>query len=277
MTALALRSAAEYSLAEIAVAVVRSFEGYFVPIAMDRAHLLTMARADSVDLVESRIVLADGAAAGAALIARRGWTSRVAAMGIVPEWRGRGLGKSMMNALTEDAHGRRDREMVLEVIVQNEPAVRLYESFGFKKVRRLVGLTAESRGADDCQPPAQIDIRQLARLIATDGLMDLPWQLSAETIAQYGPPFRAYTMGGAYALVSDTEGAEIAFRSLLVESSARHAGIGQKLIQTLLACEPGKKWRVPAIYPEEIVGVFESAGFRREKLAQWQMSCRVAA
>src|SRR5512138_1663212 len=115
-----LRKATEYSLAAIAATVTRSFEGYFVPIAMDETDLLAHIRLDSVDLAQSQIATADGVVAGVALIARRGWSSRVAAMGITPEWRGRGVGKFLMDRLLADAHRRLDRQMVLEVIDKNE-------------------------------------------------------------------------------------------------------------------------------------------------------------
>ena len=86
------------------------------------------------------VLLAGDIPAGIALIARRGWTSRLAAMGISLEWRGRGAGTWFINGLLREASERGEREMVLEVIEQNEPAVALYTRSGFEIVRRLVGL-----------------------------------------------------------------------------------------------------------------------------------------
>src|SRR5512133_2216212 len=99
MTTFACCSAEDYDLAGLATLVTRSFEGYIVPIFMDSAHLLSMVRVDGVDLALSRLVMVDGETAGIGLIARRGWSSRVAGMGIVTKWRGKGVGRFLMNEL----------------------------------------------------------------------------------------------------------------------------------------------------------------------------------
>ena len=73
-----LQPASDFSIPELADFMTRSFEGYFVPIHMDANGLLGMVRRDSVDLTFSRVLLANGEPAGAGLVARRGWDSRVA-------------------------------------------------------------------------------------------------------------------------------------------------------------------------------------------------------
>jgi hypothetical protein len=76
-----LQPASDFSIPELADFMTRSFEGYFVPIHMDANGLLGMVRRDSVDLTFSRVLLANGEPAGAGLVARRGWDSRVAGWG----------------------------------------------------------------------------------------------------------------------------------------------------------------------------------------------------
>ncbi len=267
----------EHSIPDIARYLTRSFEGYFVPIQVDSAHLLDMVRLDSVDLDESRLLSAKGSVIGVALIARRGWTSRVAAMGIVPEWRNKGAGKFLMQLLIDEARGRGDRQMVLEVIVQNEAAVHLYEHSGFKKVRRLVALGFEGTAPAGRGELEEVDIRRLGAVVAAHGAPHLPWQLSPETISQFARPSRAYRMNGAYALISDPRAAEVAFRCLIVESATRHMGRATDIIRAILGCHGSRRWRVPAIFPEEIVAPFERVGFQREPLAQWQMSLHLGS
>ncbi|HLU26651.1 MAG TPA: ribosomal protein S18-alanine N-acetyltransferase [Longimicrobiales bacterium] len=55
---------------------------------------------------------------------------------VAPDWRGRGVGKKLLEAVIEQARGRAVRELFLEVRVSNEPARRLYETHGFREVGR---------------------------------------------------------------------------------------------------------------------------------------------
>lgn len=51
-------------------------------------------------------------------------------IGVAPEFQGRGLGRALMDQLTHTAD-LMDGPMFLEVRTDNEPALRLYEHFGF--------------------------------------------------------------------------------------------------------------------------------------------------
>ena len=267
-----IKHASDYSPLEVANLLTRSFEGYFVPINVDETAFLQMVRRDDVDPASSRvIVLADNTPVGVELIARRGWTSRVAAMGVIAEWRSKGAGNFLMAHLTEEARERGDHALELEVIEQNLPAIRLYENFGFKKVRRLVSFVSENPAVFGNEQLEEIDIRELARMIAVHGFPDLPWQVSAETIAQFTPPARAFRSGPAYALISNPNVEQINFYSLLVEKDSRRQGKAGGLVQAILAAYPGKTWHVPAIAPEEVGMVFSNMGFNRDVLSQWQM------
>src|SRR5512133_430028 len=99
MTTYSTQTALDFSLAELADLFTRSFAGYFIPVNMTVPTLAGMLRRDGVDLAATRILLADGVPAGFGLIARRGWTSRLAAMGIVEALRGKGAGSYLMAEL----------------------------------------------------------------------------------------------------------------------------------------------------------------------------------
>ncbi len=254
----------------------RGFEAYFVPIQFDTVAFLGMLRKDGIDLTASRVLLADEQPCGIALIARRGWVSRLAAMGIVKETRSKGAGSWFMDELTREAQQRGDREMTLEVIEQNEPAVKLYRKSGFRTVRRLVGFThrggdTEEDGKGDLY---EIDLRAMGRLVSLHGWSDLPWQLSGESLAQMNPPACAYRKGSAYAAISNPAAEQVAVWSLLVEPEARGSGLGADMLASILANHAGRTWQAPAIFPEEFGKVFEKAGFEREELSQWQMTLR---
>ena len=250
----------------------RGFADYFVPIPFGPAMLLNMIPHDGIAPALSRLVFQNDEPIGCALIARRGWTCRLAGMAIVPEARTQGVGRWLMDELVKQARARGDRQMVLEVIAENEPALKLYESLGFVRVRRLVSLDLDAAPPEELAELESIDIREAAQIVARHGLPDLPWQLSAESLALSAPPMRAYRLGPAIAVVSDPSAKRVGVLSLVVETDARGAGHAKRLLRALFAAHPGKSWRVPALCPEEAAGPFAALGFEPGELSQWQMA-----
>ncbi|RJP52241.1 MAG: GNAT family N-acetyltransferase [Anaerolineaceae bacterium] len=269
---LSLQPAHEHPIPALADLMTRSFEGYFVPVNITEAAMHTMLRHDGIDLTASRVLMKDDQPIGLALIARRGWTSRLAAMGLTSNARNGGVGTWAMEQLIEEAKSRGEKEMVLEVIEQNTAGVKLYEKVGFKKIRRLVGYKLENPQSDAAHNLEEIDIRDLARQVTYHGMKDLPWQLSGATIMQYTPPARAYRLNDAYCLISNPDAADVAIHSVLVKARSRGAGLSGVLMRALFAKFPGKVWHVSPIYPEEMGFIFEHVGMERETISQWQMS-----
>lgn len=273
-----MKPASDYPATDLLRFLNLSFENYLVPIHFNLTQFLAMLRKDGVDLSASRVLLIDGDPSGIALIARRGWTSRLAAMGVVIEARGKKAGSWFMEKLIIESRARNDREMVLEVIEQNDAAVRLYQKYEFQAIRRLIGFS----GASNSSAPAhranvlqEIDLREMGRLILQHGLPDLPWQLSGETIASLNPPARAYKHGPAYIAISDPSLESVVIWSLLVESEARGHRLAGEMLKDVTAIHPEKNWHVPAILPEELGFVYEGAGFQRDELSQWQMRLKL--
>jgi GNAT superfamily N-acetyltransferase len=265
------RSATDYPLPELIEILNRGFKDYFVPIQFNISQFTTMLRKDSIDLDSSRVLLIDGETSGIALIARRGWVSRLAAMGISQPMRGKGAGSWFMDKLIQESRQRGDHQMELEVIEQNENAVRLYKKCGFQIERRLVGFIYENPAENGSSSLEEVDLREVGHIISLHGLPDLPWQLSGETIAHMNPPVRAYRKGQAYAVISNPDVEHVVICSLLVYPEARGNGLGLDMLKSLISLHNGKTWHVPAILPEELGKVYESAGFMKEKLSQWQM------
>jgi GNAT superfamily N-acetyltransferase len=271
-----IRSASDYRLPDLTQLLNLSFENYPIPVTFNLLQFLTMIRKDSVDLVASRVLLADEQLAGIAFIARRGWTSRLAAMGIVQSQRGRGAGSWFMEKIIQEARERDDHIMVLEVIEQNEAAVRLYQKCGFQNVRRLIGLIRKNADESIKNSLETIDLREAGSLISHYGLSDLPWQLAGETIAHMNPPARAYRNGPALVVISNPNVENVVIWSLLVEPEARGKNLSVDILQRVIANHPDKTWHVPAIFPEEFGRIFEQAGFEREELTQWQMKLKLS-
>lgn len=282
------RPVAECVSSEAAAALTRSFEGYLLgPVHVDAEAYERRFRAEHLDPFASRVYLREdrghdpSAYAGVLLISRRGWTARIAGMGVAPQMRGRGLGERVMREAVEDAEARGDREMVLEVFEQNEPAVALYEKLGFRARRRLFGYRRGAvRGsavAATSDALSEADPLEVARLVAREGEPELPWMLAAETLSAAAPPARAYHLGRrAYVLLEEAGPEAVLLSALVVRRSERRAGWGTRLLGALFAAFPGRDWYVPAIVPEGPAGAFlERSDWERERLNQLEMGLRL--
>lgn len=276
----------EYDLAAITALLNEGFTGYVIPMNFLLPNVARSLPRDSIDSQLSRVIVRDGQPVGIALIARRGWTSRLAAFGMAPAGRGQGIGQWAMRQLIAEAHQRGDRTMVLEVIEQNAPAVRLYHNVGFQTRRRLIGMVAHQPASDTAASlsqeaaarPQEVDIRDVARIVTQYGLPDLPWQLSGETLALLTPPAGGYRLGSAFAIIGDTTLPRIDIRSLVVLPDARRQGHGTALLRGLFALFPNKTWAIPVLMPEELAfPALEQLGFVREDISQLQMEQQLSS
>lgn len=248
-----LRPAIELSLPRLAEIFAASFEAYFVPISADVGPFATRLRSEHVDLAASLVAWDGDVPIGLALIARRGTTARIAAMGVVASMRGRGLGRVLVDAVVDQARARGEHRMVLEVIEQNAPARTLYERRGFALARRLVGFRAEPLGTPPRAELEEWPIDELARAYLAGAEADLPWQLAPATIAAATAPYRVFGLDSALALV-DVAPAAVIVRALVVPRDARRQGRATLLLRALRGQFPDHALRVVPIVPEGLLG-----------------------
>jgi ribosomal protein S18 acetylase RimI-like enzyme len=249
----------------------RSFAGYFVPVQFTETAFKTFVQRDDIDPSASQVLVAEDRLVGVALITRREKASRVGGFGITSDFRGKGAGSWLVRRLLDEARQRGEARMYLEVITQNEPAIRLYEKHGFVRLRQLLGFEAEKPIGNPDSGLQTCGRDTILKLIRAYALTDLPWQLDAETLSRVKT--FGYRLGEAYALVSDPGAEDISIRSLVVPAQARGGGQAIRLLEALFAKHPGRAWHVPAIFPEEMRSTFIHAGMRPETLSQWQMVC----
>jgi ribosomal protein S18 acetylase RimI-like enzyme len=279
-------SIVDWGLDRAAEVLKRAFADYFVSIAFDAGALLQATQVDSVDLDSSCVFVRDGTAVGAALVARRGWTSRLAGMAIVPEARRGGVGRAAVNHLLGEAKARKDRSMVLEVIEQNAAAAELYRAAGFRQIRRLIGFTGPpSDVTSDVygltnggikSDLVEVDLREVGQAVTRYGLSDLPWQLSGETIARLTPPNVGYRLNGAWIALSDPRAATVTVRALIADTSLPNPGREAALFRAVMTKYRAKKeWRISTTWPEELADVISPVGLPRSPLTQWQMEREV--
>lgn len=278
---LTTQPAVEYSLPTLCDIINRSFKGYvggdftFTPAGL--AHFMTLG---GVFLSRSLVALQDGEPAGIAMLARRGGSVRVALMGVIAESQNQGLGRWLLAQIADEARNNGDQTLVLEVIEQNPRAVHLYESCGYRIVRRLMGYDFKAGDASRENNPINptfesVDMIEAARHIAAWEAADLPWQCSGFTIAKFGAPGVAYRVGDCYAVCSNPDAETIAIQGLAVPPDQQRKGKATQLVADLIAAHPGKNWRVVPICPEEYGAIFLRNGFTINALNQFQMELQL--
>lgn len=281
MSELTFRAAIEFDYAFIAAAFNRSFQGYMVAMQFDARTLEMRARTETWDLAASFIAFRDDDVAGILCAARRGWTTRVAGMGVAADARRQGVGRAIMQRCLMEARGRGDQEVLLEVIESNAPAVALYESVGLTSQRRLVGFECVTPSTVDVAGPTltEIDPAEFAAVAHAEYEPQLPWQMRPETIANLTLPCRAFTLDGtAFALLGDPSAERVGIRGFAVRLVAHRRRQGTHLLRALFIKFPGKTWAVSPIVPSGLVDAFFLAnGFVESRLAQLEMRIRMTS
>ena len=176
----ALEPASRRSHAELAEIFSAGYEDYYTPFTVDEVAFRFMSELWDDDVDASRVAVVDGDPAGIAKLAIRGDRGWIAGVGVAVPHRGKGLGEQLMRAVIEGARARGLREIWLEVLVQNEPAIRLYEKLGFGTVRELEVWTLEN--LQDGEPLVASAEEAHARIRAGRASRE-PWQRADETVA----------------------------------------------------------------------------------------------
>ncbi|HEX6040585.1 GNAT family N-acetyltransferase [Longimicrobium sp.] len=275
LAGLTARPVAELTAAECAAAMERCFEGYIVPVRVTAESWERRFRGEHLDGYASRVYYAGDRPAAVLFITRRGWTSRVGGMAVARELRGAGVGRRVMQSAIDDARARGDHALLLEVIEQNTPAVKLYDALGFQVVRRLVGWrwTPPADAAPSADALREVDPAEVARIAVIEGEAELPWMLAPETLFAATPPARAFALEDhAYAVLSNPDAETVSVPALVVPRAHRRQGWGTRMLRALAAAFPGRAFQVVAIVPEELAPeFFVHAGCERASITQFDM------
>ena len=163
-----------------------AYSDYDVPMHVDAAAVRFMVRSFDLDLAESRVALDGSTPVGLALLARRGPRAWIGGMGVTPAGRRRGLGRRLMHAVLERAKAGGAREAWLEVLTTNARAIPLYESLGFRHVRRLDVLrvaTAPAAPSEVTTAPVSLD--EALAFAATHRRCEEPWQREEGSVRRW--------------------------------------------------------------------------------------------
>jgi ribosomal protein S18 acetylase RimI-like enzyme len=130
--------ASRYSFEALAQIYNASRVDYIVPMPMNARRMAEYVSAHDVDLDASFVAVnAENEPCAVGMLGwreRRGWVTR---LGVIPERRGRHVGRFMLNSLLDAAQSRGASLAQLEVIEGNAPAHALFLKTGFQETRRL--------------------------------------------------------------------------------------------------------------------------------------------
>lgn len=167
----------ELPVQEIAGLWNRSFEGYYVDASMTLDQLIARVAAEGLSLERSLACYADGQPAGIVMNVFRetasGIEARNGGTAVMPEYRGKGVGKAMMERNEELYKAEGVAKAYLEAISVNERAIRLYEGQGYRIADRLKLLSGERYSAATA-PAGQAGPYTVRRGPASEAV-SLPW------------------------------------------------------------------------------------------------------
>ncbi len=147
---------------ELLRAFNESFANYFVTVQLTLQDLREMISADHIDLELSAGAFADNKLVGFILHAfdciDGKNTAYNAGTGVIPDQRGKGITKQMYDFILPALQERKIDVVQLEVIAQNAPAIKIYESIGFTAERRLPCY----RGKITAQANSEVTINELS-------------------------------------------------------------------------------------------------------------------
>jgi ribosomal protein S18 acetylase RimI-like enzyme len=175
-----------------------AFSDYYTPGSFTAESLQGFEKAFDLDLDASRLVLEEDRPVAFAMLGIRGRRGWVGGMGVIPAARRRRHGARVMRELIDSARERGLSTLGLEVLVQNEPAIPLYEGLGFRTLRKV---EVWDRAADTPAPPAPAAAAPPLALDSASALADrwrkgpAVWQREIEPGIAAFPGFEAVAAG----------------------------------------------------------------------------------
>jgi ribosomal protein S18 acetylase RimI-like enzyme len=211
------------------------FADYIVPMKSTRLFFLDFLRSVGGSIANVMIALDGEKIVGYINPVIDGPEAWIGGVGVLPSYRGRGLGRELMIAGEDFARRKRAREVSLEVIEGNDRAQKLYERLGYESDRKY--LTAEGRpirfeGFGELPKTAP-----MSELLALHerAYEDTCWQRrKPEALVQSARGAECYKVDGGFVLVRTVETSGfIPFLGVVPEK--RGKGIGTSLAKFALS------------------------------------------
>jgi len=268
--------ALERSIPHLAELQAIGLADYAFPLTNEPIELARRLAVDAIDLGASWIATLHKKDVGFAFVARRGGFARIDSLGVIPEARQSGVGRSLVDAVLAGGRAHGDVKLVLEVSDSSAAALRLYKGAGFHSWRRLVGWERDAPNVltkDPTRTVVELPLRHAAWAAAKHAEKDLPWQFAPESIANLTPPYRAFEHDhSAYCIVRLMPDDTMKVRALIVRTEARRRGLGAVVLAGAVKALGAKRIVVPPWCPEGLWDDFmKRAGFHQTKQSQVEL------
>jgi len=245
---LELRPASSLPWGELAELFARAYENYFVPLQLDEAALIGMARVFDLDLDAGVVAFEAAEPVGLVNLGVRGDRGWIGGLGVVEAARRRGIGRTLMEAAHEQARSRGVREVTLEVIEANEAGFRLYDDLGYELVRWLEIGSLEGNSAET---PADEHSERAHEQIRAARSLPEPWQRQDETLLHYDD-LQGLTTETAAAVYRVADGRVVPMQFVGDETAAR------EMLEALRTLGPVSLFNFPEDDP--LAAAFELLG-----------------
>lgn len=224
------------------------YDGYLLPLRLTADQLRGHIEQNGIDLAHSVIAwAADDQPVGAGLLGQRGEKGWIGGMGVIPAFRGRGIGRGLLEAMLRSARSLGMTQVQLEVLHGNLPAMGLYHRLGFAPKRRLLIVEALHipPGAGGYHT-RQVPLEDALRCYAAFKRVPNPWQRDLPGLRHLPPTIPAYLAEAdgetaAYAIASGgdhgvslvdiafAEGKPEALRAVLAHLAAHYPDVPLRL------------------------------------------------
>ncbi len=249
MASVALEPASNRSYTQLAALFTAGYEGYFMPVSIDDAAFAFMAETWDYDLGGSLVATDGGRDIGLCMLAVRTADAWIGGVGVPAERRGEGIGEQLMREVEDRARDRGVERIWLEVLVQNEPAVKLYEKLRYAHVRDLQVWSVDGELVLQEHKVPSVPVAEAIGRSAER----LPWQRADASVAK---------LADARAL-ADTRGSLIYRAAGGIASFVQLAADSEDAIRALLGSLPNETSGVRYVNVPEgdpAIAVFESLG-----------------
>lgn len=260
-------SAINFSIIELTKIMNRCFEDYVVPVNISADYFLSRFVSEGISFADSLVWLKGEKAIALALITLRGNDARLAAFAIIPEYRGKGLAKKMIEAILLNLRKENKERIYLEVICGNDKAIKLYQSFGFNIKNKLIGFKSSNDVKTLEFPYDKITYEDFLRIVHLDLSEHIAWQISPESLNLIPCDIFLYDDNSIIAIDKSSLSRQI--RYIYVYPGKRRKGIATNLLREISFHHTGIS--TPVAIFEGLRGLYFKAGYEELPLKQYEM------